>query len=265
MNARTLLLAFAALAAMASPASDDVQVVYRGRLAKAGAAPGAQTVSMEFRLYASKGDPAPSWSMATNVLVDAQGLFQVALRGEGLAEAVDGGRAAWIGVSVDGGKEQYPRQELMAAPFAAKAARADALAGSPEIGEVSAVAFSAEKLATESVSVDGKTSLPDTGPVTTTLALEGDWNGATLPAKGDVRFFGRSAPRDLGTKTASGGGCEFGTADGNCVAVFAATGTDRMPAASMLFKKGEEIALPAAAGLPDGATVRCFVYSIGVE
>lgn len=265
MNTKALLSVFAALAALASPASDDVQVVYRGRLLKSGAAPAARTVAMEFRLYASNGDASPSWSMATNVPVDGSGLFQVALRGDGLAEAIDGDRARWIGVAVDGGREQYPRQELLAAPHAAKAERADAIGASPEIGEVSAASFTAENLATESVSATGRTTIPDTGPVATTLVLEGDWTGATIPARGEVRFFGRAAPRDLGTRDANGGGCSFGPADANCVAVFAATGTDRMPAASMLFRKGEAIAVPAAAGLPDGARVRCLVYAIGVE
>ena len=86
-----------------------------------------------------------------------------------------------------------------------------------------------------------------------------------LYLKGDVQFFSREDPTDLGTQTASGGGCSFGTADANCVVVFSATSTDWMPAASMFFKQGEEIAVPSAANLDDGTTVRAWKYNIGVE
>ena len=266
MKAKFVISVFAVTAALAASAFDGVQVTYRGRLHRGGTDPMPETVSMTFRLYAAKDAAESSWTSADmTVPVNADGLFQVALRGEGLAEAIDAGGAQWIGVSVDGGKEQYPRQELLAAPQAAKAERADALAASPEIGEVSTDTFTAENLSTENVSIAGKTTIPATAPVATTIALEGDWNGASLPVKGDVRFFSRATPRDLGTMTATGGGCSFCVADVNCVALFMATGTDIMPAASMLFKKGETIEMPTTAGLPDGVVVRCLVYPIGVE
>ena len=48
-------------------------------------------------------------------------------------------------------------------------------------------------------------------------------------------------------------------------AVFSATGTDLMPGACIMFKKGASIRLPSSAGLPNGASVRCWVYPIGAE
>lgn len=267
MKTASVLSVLAALAALAASGADDVQVTYRGRLRAAGAAPAEQTLPMEFRLYAAKGSAEASWTMATNVLVDAQGLFQVALRGDGLAAAIDEGRARWIGVSVDGGKEQYPRQELLAAPSAEKAERADALAAGAEIGEADVGAVESKSLSVEAISIGGTSSIPVAGPVPTTVETVGQWfaSSSTLSARGAVRFFSRANPITLAAATASGGGCSFGAASRNCVAVFAATGTDRMPAASMFFKKGEEIAVPAAAGLPDNAKVRCLVYPIGLE
>lgn len=264
MKTRHFLPVLAALAALAARASDDVQVTYRGRLQAAGAAPAAQTLAMEFRLYADKGSATPSWTMSTNVLVDAQGLFQVALRGDGLAEAIDEGRARWIGVSIAGGKEQYPRQELLAAPQASKAALAGSLADSPRIGEASAGSVRADSLSTGTISVAGAASVPTESPLPMSVSAEGDWAGSTLPARGDVRFFGRAEPRVLDARPASGGGCSFGAADCNCAAYLTTLGLD-LPGVTLLFKQGEEIAVPAAAGLPNGTTVHCFVYPVGVE
>ena len=49
------------------------------------------------------------------------------------------------------------------------------------------------------------------------------------------------------------------------IAVFSATGTDLMPGACLMFRKGQAIELPSSAGLPNGASVRCWVYPIGAE
>ena len=108
---KTMAMLMAALAATTAFSFEDVQVTYRGRVRENGAAPAAQTVPMTFRLYAKKSDSAPSWTTdIPAVRIDTNGLFQVALRGEGLAEAIDADRVNWIGVSIGGGREQYPRQ-----------------------------------------------------------------------------------------------------------------------------------------------------------
>ena len=80
MNAKRILFVVAALAALCVQAFDDVQVVYRGKLQKKGEKPEAGEVPVEFKLYTSKGASKAFWSQSTNVLLDAEGRFQVALR-----------------------------------------------------------------------------------------------------------------------------------------------------------------------------------------
>ena len=69
----------------------------------------------------------------TGVRVNEFGMFQVSLGGDGLAEAIASGKANWIGVTIADGKEQYPRQERLAAPRVAKAATVSRLAVSPSV------------------------------------------------------------------------------------------------------------------------------------
>ena len=135
------------MAAMVVAAYDDVQVVYRGQLKANGQAPAAQTMPMTFRLYAKKNSGTASWTTNGVVAIDDKGLFQVALRGEGLAEAIDSGKANWIGISIAGGKEHYPRQALLASPAAEKAVSAGSLADSPSVGTASVERVEADSLA----------------------------------------------------------------------------------------------------------------------
>ena len=256
------------MAAMVVAAYDDVQVVYRGQLKANGQAPAAQTMPMTFRLYAKKNSGTASWTTNGVVAIDDKGLFQVALRGEGLAEAIDSGKANWIGISIAGGKEHYPRQALLAASHADKAVTAGCLADSPSVGTGSVERVEADSLAvTGSLSVGGNVKMAT--PATSSSAVGMDarltagWH--TLQMKGKVRFFNGGAPIDLGTKTASGGGCSFGTADFNCVALFTSESSDIMPGMSRFVKKGESVMIPLATNIPDGTVVRCRLYQIGVE
>ena len=264
MNAKRILFVVAALAALCAQAFDDVQVVYRGKLQKKGEKPEAGEVPVEFKLYTSKGAATAFWSQTTNVLLDAEGRFQVALRGDGLADALDEAGTAWIGVTVDGGSEQVPRQELTASPRAYKVELAEGLADSATIGSLETGTLEVETLKAAHVTATNSDSAisVETGATVSEHVVS---KVNKLYIKGDVQFFSREDPTDLGTQTASGGGCSFGTADANCVVVFSATSTDWMPAASMFFKQGEEIAVPSAASLDDGTTVRAWKYNIGVE
>ena len=265
MMNRFAISALAALAALAAAAYDDVQVTFRGRLRKNGAQPDAQTVPMTFSLYKGKGDATASWTMQKDdVMVDSSGLFQVALRGDGLATAIDAGNANWIGVAVDGGKEQYPRQALLANSWSEKSERADRLSDSPTVGTASVQGLETKSLTVKSISLGGNVVLPaDTSPASMSVNLTKAWY--TLEAKGDVRFFSGANPRDLGTRTASGGGCSFGSADCNCVALFVSENSDAMFGMSLFVKKGTDICVPSGARLSDGTSVRCRIYPIGVE
>ncbi len=86
----------------------------------------------------------------------------------------------------------------------------------------------------------------------------------TLPVKGSVRFFSGTTPRTL-EATASSGACVFGKADCNCAVLFSSTSSDIMPGMTLFFKEFESIALPSGTKIPDGTTVRCWIYPIGVE
>ena len=255
------------LASLAAAAYNDVQVTYRGHLHENGLAPAAQTVKMVFRLYGDNKDTSPSWAATNNaVMVDSQGLFQVALRGEGLSEALQSGKANWIGVTIGNGKEQYPRQALLASARADRAETASRLADSPSIGTALVGGVSAESLSASNLMlIGGKVTLPESS--SSVIAMEADMTAGwrTLVMKGKVRFFAGGEPRDLGTKTVSDGECSFGRADCNCMALFTSENSDIMPGMSLFVHANDLVRVKWNAGLPDGTIVRCRIYPIGVE
>lgn len=265
MNIRFAVATTVLCAALSAAAYDGMQLVYRGRLKMAGAQPSAQTLPMTFSVYATKSDTTPAWSVqVSDVAVNADGFFQVALEGDGLREAVDAGKAQWIGVSVDNGKEQYPRQELMASAWAAKAALAESLASSPSVATAEVKRVAAKTLSAKSIAATGSVSVPsNANPAPEDIRITGRWSN--VPVRGTVRFFSQAQPKSLGPLSWNGSDANFGTAEHNCFAVFSATGTDLMPGACIMFTKGQAIKLPSSAGLPNGASVRCWVYPIGAE
>ena len=254
----------ALMAAVCVLAFDDVQITYRGRLKENGVAPVAQAVSMNFRLYAKKNDAAPSWTaVVPDVPIGANGLFQVALRGEGLGDVIDAGKANWIGVAINDGKEQYPRQALMASPCASKAAIAERLAESPSVKTASVARVKTKTFMVSELSVGGAVKSSSSAAASVDVKLTKPW--WTLPVKGNVRFFSGASPIDIGIRTVSGDGCSFGKTDCNCVALFTSVNSDVMPGMSLFFKKNDTIGLSPAVGLQNGTVVRCRLYKIGVE
>lgn len=262
VNSALVCLTFSVFHFAFAFAYDDVQLVYRGRLRSNSYMPMAGTVDMSFRLYAEKSDATPSWSKDVQaVKINGEGLFQVSLSGDGLADAINAGRVGWIGVSVDGGAEQYPRQAVLASPRADKAAYADALLSSPSVGTANVERVSARSMTVDVLSVTGATTMPPgSSPVSMSVAHNAAW--MTLPVKGEVRFFSRGNPRDLGEKTFSNG-CSFGEASENCVALF--TADCSMPGLSRYYNKDADISLGSDVGLSNGTSVRCLVYPIGAE
>ena len=245
-------------------AYDDVQVTYRGRVTLNNEEV-TRTVPMTFRLYRAKGDAEASWTLTKASVSIEDGLFQVALGGNGLAEVIDAGQAKWIGVTIGNGKEQYPRQELLASPLVRKAAIVPRLAVSPSVQTASVSRVEAKALTVaDRLSIGGGVKLPkDSTPASMNVVVTKP--RYTLPLRGNVRFFSGAQPRSLDTQTASGGGCSFGTADCNCAALFRTVGSDVMPGMTLLFKKGEALEVPSAIGLADGTRVRCLLYAIGVD
>jgi len=262
--AKKTVAVVAFLLAACAMAYDDVQVTYRGRVALNNSEVNGD-MSMTFRLYRTKGDAEASWTLTKNNVSVKGGLFQVALGGNGLAEVLDAGNAKWIGVTIGDGKEQYPRQELLAAPRAGRAAFVPRLAVSPSVQTASVARVEAKTFTvTGRLSIGGGVKLPkDASPAS--MNVVATKSNYTLPLRGNVRFFSGAQPRNLGTQTSSGGGCSFGVADRNCAALFSTTGSDIMPGMTLLFKKGDTVAVPPGTGLADGTQVSCWLYAIGVD
>lgn len=288
MKTTIALFAFAALTALPALAEDDVQITYRGQVRQVGTTTNAFAAhEMVFRLYEGKEDTEAAWTQTVaDIPVDADGLFQVALRGDGLAGAIDGGKANWLGVTILTGlesgetpQEQYPRQALLAGPWAGRAARADALADSPAIGTVSAGTVEAKSLAPRQLQFKSLVLEPSAFADSAygSIRLEGDgWSGKTLPVKGEVHFFSRRmrmGKDSLLTATYSAStGCTFGTADCNCAVLFREstrdkTEYDRMPGMTLFFKQGETIALPPGLWLDggDAPPIDAIVFPIGAD
>ena len=152
----------------------------------------------------------------------------------------------------------------MASAWAAKAALAESLASSPSVATAEVKRVAAKTLSAKSIAATGSVSVPsNANPAPEDIRITGRWSN--VPVRGTVRFFSQAQPKSLGPLSWNGSDANFGTAEHNCFAVFSATGTDLMPGACIMFKKGASIQLPSSAGLPNGASVRCWVYPIGAE
>ena len=92
------------------------------------------TVGVTFTLHRSQEDGASLWMETQNVTLDAAGRYTVLLgatKADGLpTELFTSGEAQWLGVQVEGQKEQ-PRILLVSVPYAMKAAEAETLSGKP--------------------------------------------------------------------------------------------------------------------------------------
>ena len=152
----------------------------------------------------------------------------------------------------------------MASAWASKAAFADTLSSSPSIVTAEVKRVEAKTLSAKSIAVSGSVAVPsNANPAPEDIRLTGRWSN--VPVRGTVKFFSQTRPKSLGPVSWNGSTANFGTAEHNCFAVFSATGTDLMPGACLMFRKGQAIELPSSAGLPNGASVRCWVYPIGAE
>jgi hypothetical protein len=94
----------------------------------------SRLVGILFALYEEQEGGAPLWQEVQNVHLDAQGRYSVLLgstQPEGLpADIFTTGQARWLGVQVEGEKEQA-RILLVSVPYALKAADAETLGGKP--------------------------------------------------------------------------------------------------------------------------------------
>ena len=165
MNTKTFPgAALLALLSLASPARADggFSFAYRGRIDPEGAAM-PETVQAVFSLYAESDGGAPLWTATNAVLPGADGAFQLELSGDGLAAAFTNAGARFLGVALGGGEEQHPRQEILAAPLADRAAAAGALAPGGTIGLLDAPAVVAADATFRDLRVDGPLALDGSG------------------------------------------------------------------------------------------------------
>ena len=168
MNTKTFpgaaLPALLALAAAASPALADggFSFAYRGRIDPEGAAM-PETVQAVFSLYAEPDGGAPLWAATNAVRPSADGVFQLELSGDGLAAAFTNAGARFLGVALAGGEEQHPRQEILAAPLAERAAAAGALAPGGTVGLLDAPDVVAANATFRDLCVDGPLALDGSG------------------------------------------------------------------------------------------------------
>ena len=134
----------------------DATFVYTGRVGfvQQDQAFTEQTTKLSvcFRLYQDKGSTTPLWGVTTPVYVDKNGNFQVEL-GDGMTgaevvydtsntmtveEIFKNNAARAIGISIEGGEEQYPKQEIHSVPFAANSSVAKGLTDKAAIANASA-------------------------------------------------------------------------------------------------------------------------------
>ncbi|HYK89365.1 MAG TPA: hypothetical protein VE398_11375 [Acidobacteriota bacterium] len=118
----------------ARQASTNRLITFNGTLKDSNGLPRVANIGITFALYASQEGGEPLWRESQSVQTDEQGLYTALLGStekEGLPlEVFNDGKARWLGVQVQGEKEQ-PRVLLVAVPYALKAADADTVGGRP--------------------------------------------------------------------------------------------------------------------------------------
>ena len=262
----SILFALFSLTALAAFGYDTVELVYRGHLKYTDfSAPRPSSVAMTFRLYAEKSDETPTWTKAVDfVELDKDGFFQVALSGDGLAAAINSGKAGYIGVTIADGKEQYPRQQLLSNASASKAAKAGRLTSSPTIDSAEVNSAEFKSVSVSDIHAAKGINLP-TSDQMLTIDVVHNKKDFVLKTKGEVTFFRQGKPTYLGSKTTSNGGVSFSKADYNCVAFFTSVDSTAVPGIVQFIRKGETVMIPNHFSLPDGLTIKCWLYPIGAE
>ena len=98
-------------------------------------------INMTFRLYDLATGGEPVWAeVHTNVVVN-QGVFQMVLGQDAALELAYVSGERWLGVEIDQQGEMFPRQRMVSAPFALRAATADQAGDAQTLGGVPAENF----------------------------------------------------------------------------------------------------------------------------
>jgi len=211
------LAALAVLAAFAHGAfgADDFAFTYRGCL-KGSSIP--NRVDVQFALYDRAVGGAALWTGTNSVMPSREGAFQCELVGEGLAAAFTNANARFIGVSIGGEAEHYPRQEVFAAPIADLAKSAKRLAPGGSALDVEVESLTARTMSTASLSLRGNLAFTKSG---TALSLTSARivSGGTLTLKkgGEFSLLKQSAPQSYSFDSISADRTMFYTGSGGLV------------------------------------------------
>lgn len=269
---RLLFLLSVLISTAVAVAADPVSVVYRGRLQRNGREPSVSQVAVSFRLYETKDSAAPLWKKDVTVQLDATGTFQCALNGKDDANVdldglVQAGRIGAIALAVAGGREQYPRQDILTVPVVRKTAKACGLAKASPIAE----AVTAEKVTADSIRVadldtKGKVSLGDTQALTADLEIA-PWRRLRFLGSTTVMRPGNGFPIYLGQVTLPN--TEFGPLSESGMVLFSCLQNDGdsrppMPALTMVYGKNQNPSV-ISYHLPAGTKVRAWFFPFGVQ
>ena len=178
------------LALFRDPAPAVIGFTYQGALRDAqGNALGAGTRTVAFRLYTQAAGGTPIWGRSHEVLLDGNGLFNVALSDEtgdaiegvvsnGLhaALAANAGTSLYLGLTVaDASAEISPRQKILAVPFAMYALDASAAKGNLAVADsVTAAEANVRGASSASSAAIGEKASAGSLAVASTLSIGGN-------------------------------------------------------------------------------------------
>jgi len=116
-----------------SSAQDTLLISYQGRLTDDGGNPVSGTQAMTFTIYDGAG--ASKWTESHATVQVNDGLFSVILGSQtALPDSVFAGDDRYLGITVGGDPEIYPRILLTSAPMAARALSSDLAGNSANLG-----------------------------------------------------------------------------------------------------------------------------------
>ncbi len=216
----TAFTAILAAIAICAHAEEDFSFVYRGRINPAGVTMPA-TVPVTYSLYKDANGGDPAWTGTEAVRPNSDGLFQCMLSGDGVAAAFTNANARFLGVSINGEAEQYPRQEIFAAPVVDRSIMADQLMPGGTVDTMDTSAIWAKNATFGSLTVTGNLKL-EGGSASITISsasLENDTCSLRLKKGERVSIFRNSAPDSFEFNSLNTGTRMFHTGSGGFVTV----------------------------------------------
>lgn len=169
---------------------DDFAFVYRGRIsAQSGTIP--EELVVTYSLYVGENDTAWVWQQVKTEHPNPDGTFQSVLSGSGLRAAFADSKATFLGIRLRDDAEQFPRQEILAAPLTDFADAVTDVPSDPVFVNAAVREVNADTMTVKNLTIANSLTLPSSS----NLALGGInvSNNARLtvkkPANGSVSLF----------------------------------------------------------------------------